>query len=58
MQTIIDQADYEVDLLVDEANEPAIKLYKSLGFQFPDAPKDHALRLRLCLLLAKSSLSI
>ncbi len=36
MQTIIDQADYEVDLLVDEANEPAIKLYKSLGFQFAE----------------------
>lgn len=36
MQAIIDHADHEVDLLVDEANEPAIRLYKSLGFQFAE----------------------
>lgn len=36
MQAIIDRADNEVDLLVDEANEPAIKLYKGLGFHFAE----------------------
>ena len=33
MRAVIDGADREVDLLVDEANGPAVRLYRSLGFQ-------------------------
>jgi len=35
LEAVIEQADREVDLFVDERNEPAINLYKMFGFQ-PD----------------------
>ncbi len=33
LQAVIGRANHEVHLLVDETNEPAIRLYESLGFQ-------------------------
>lgn len=33
MQAVIDRADHEVDLLVDESNAPASRLYAQLGFR-------------------------
>ena len=51
LQTVIADAHREVDLLVDEANEPAIRLYGSLGFEpaemCPTIPPKRRMVLRL-----------
>jgi ribosomal protein S18 acetylase RimI-like enzyme len=33
LQAVIDRGEHQVDLLVDEANTPAVRLYEQLGFR-------------------------
>lgn len=33
MQVVIDRSEHQVDLLVDETNTPAVRLYEQLGFR-------------------------
>ena len=51
MRAVIENGEHEVDLLVDELNEPAMRLYESLGFQraemCPTMPPKHRMVLLL-----------
>jgi len=49
LETVIERADREVDLFVDQRNEPAITLYRSLGFHPAEKSKTIPFRQRMVL---------
>jgi ribosomal protein S18 acetylase RimI-like enzyme len=49
LEAVVERADREIDLFVDEANQPAISLYQRLGFQLAEVSPTGARRRRMVL---------
>lgn len=49
LEAVIDSGEREIDLFVDERNEPAIRLYQCLGFQLAEVSRTTSKRRRMVL---------